>query len=92
MIQKTDDQPEPVRYLVTLQAINQLTPMDKLPDKFRLVAGGCGIRVVDMQRMEAGDQIPKAVALSMLDVLEGSIDSVMPVGDQAGQDGEYDEV
>lgn len=91
MIKKADicqnsDESEPVRYLVTLQAINQLIPMDKLPQKFELVAGGCGIKVVDMHRMEQGDTIPKDVALSMLDVLEGSIDSVIPAGNQAGQD------
>jgi hypothetical protein len=89
MVKKTDDsRPEPVRYLVTLQAINHMTPMDKLPQRFNIVAGGCGVSVLDMQPMEPGEVIPKDVALAMLDVLEGSVGNVMPAGDQAGQDGE----
>lgn len=89
MVKKTDDsRPEPVRYLVTLQSINHLTPMDKLPDKFNLVAAGCGISVLDIHRMEAGDMIPKDVVLAMLDVIEESNTVALFSGDLAGLDGE----
>ena len=89
MVKKTDDsRPEPVRYLVTLQALNHLIPMDKLPDKFRLVSGGCGIKILDMQLMEPGEVIPKDVALSMLDALEESITNALFSGDLGELDGE----
>ena len=89
MVKKTDDsRPEPVRYLVSIQANNHMVPMDKLQDKFNLVAGGCGCRVLDMQLMEPGEVIPKDVALSMLDALEESITNALFSGDLTIQDGE----
>tara|TARA_R110002095_G_scaffold200479_1_gene180758 strand:+ start:117 stop:392 length:276 start_codon:yes stop_codon:yes gene_type:complete len=87
MVKKTDDsRPDPVRYLVTLQAINHMTPMDKLPQRFNIVAGGCGISVLDMQPMEPGEVIPKDVALAMLDALEESITDALFSGDMEGLD------
>lgn len=44
---KANKEQKPVQFLVSLMPINEFVTLDKLPDRFRLVAGGCGIKVVD---------------------------------------------
>lgn len=52
MAESNDKQNQTATYLVTLQGLNEYITLDNLPSKFRLVAGGCGVRVLELERVE----------------------------------------
>lgn len=55
---KSNDSPDQVQYLVALQSISDHVTLENLPTKFRILCGGVGTNVLDLQPVDqaASDQ------------------------------------
>ena len=54
----SNDKPEPVQFLVTLQPVNDFVTLDNLPSKFRILCGAVGVKVLELKRVDDQDEEP----------------------------------
>ena len=52
----SNNKPEPVQFLVTLQPVNEHITTDKLLQKLRLMAAGCGLKVTSAERVDQDEE------------------------------------
>ena len=54
----SNDKPEPVQFLVTLQPVGEFVTLDNLPDKLKLICSGAGVEVLELERIDDQDEEP----------------------------------
>lgn len=54
----SNDKPEPVQFLVTLQPVGEFVTLDNLPSKFRILCGAVGVKVLELKRVDDQDEEP----------------------------------